>query len=59
MHSVDLKLVMQLFLKDIIEVGSINVVRKYIHKKDTAVFHHIIHRSNIWTGRLYPNEIGV
>lgn len=42
------------FLKDIIEVGSINFVHKRIHKKDTALFYHIIHRMNI---RLYRNEI--
>ena len=27
--------------------GSVNVVYKYIHKKDSAVFHHIVHRLNI------------
>ena len=46
-HSVELKLVMQGFLKDIIEVGSINFVHKCIHKEDAAAFHHIIHRRNI------------
>ena len=32
------------FLKDIIEVGSINFVHKRIHKNDTALFYHIIHK---------------
>ena len=36
------KLVMQLFLRHIIEADSINCVHKCIHKKDAAVFHHII-----------------
>ena len=34
---------MQLYQKDIIEVGSINLVHKYSHKKDAVVFHHITH----------------
>ena len=38
----DLKLVMQLFLKDIIEIGSIN-----FHKKYAVEIHHITHRRNI------------
>ena len=35
------------FLKYIIEDGFANVVYKCIHKKDAAVFHHVIHRLNI------------
>ena len=46
-HSLDLKLVMQLFLKDITEVSFINFVHKCIRKNDARVFHHITHRMNI------------
>ena len=45
------------FLKDIIEVGSINFVHTRIYKKHGAVFHHITHRRNIKTGKLYRNEM--
>ena len=45
------------FSERYIEVGSINFVHTCIHKKYGAAFHHITHRSNIWTGKLYRTEI--
>ena len=44
------------FLKYIIQDGSINVVYKCILKKDARVFHHIVHRLNVYAGILDQNE---